>query len=346
VLVAAAICPHPPLLIPAAMGAAGLDGAGPADAGPDGAAPADAELRGVRASCAAAVAGLLAAGPDLLVVVGGAARGAVYVGHAAGSLRDFGITVAVGSGEPVLPLSLTVGAWLLDQAGEGRAAGQPGEGRTAGQPGGGRAGGGRAAGQAGGGRAGGGRAAGRAGTEHPAGQALRAHPAGQPGTGPARCALPCRLLLRAVPTDMPPANCLRLGAELAGLAPRVALLAMGDASARKAVGVHGVADPAADSYDAEAAAALAAADTGTLARLDPALDDELMIAGRAAWQVLAGAADGAALRGRLRCAVAPYDVSYLVASWQNSAAARPDRSPSCAPSPGDSSSSGVGPLAD
>jgi len=306
VLVAAAICPHPPLLIPAAMGAAGLDGAGPADAGPDGAGPADAELRGVRASCAAAVAGLLAAGPDLLVVVGGAARGAVYAGHAAGSLRDFGITVAVGSGEPVLPLSLTVGAWLLDQAGGGRAAGQPGEGRAAGQPG--------------GGRAGGGRAAGRAGTEHPAGQALRAHPAGQPGTGPARCALPCRLL-RAVPTDMPPANCLRLGAELARLAPRVALLAMGDASARKAVGVHGVADPAADSYDAGAAAALAAADTGTLARLDPALDDELMIAGRAAWQVLAGAADGAALRGRLRCAVAPYDVSYLVASWQNSAAA-------------------------
>jgi len=284
VLVAGAICPHPPLLIPAAMGAAGLDGGGPADAGLDGAGPADAELRGVRASCAAAVAGLLAAGPDLLVVVGGAARGAVYAGHAAGSLRDFGITVAVGSGEPVLPLSLTVGAWLLDQAGEARAAGQ-------------------------------------AGTEHPAGRALRAHPAGQPGTGPARCALPCRLLLRAVPTDMPPANCLRLGAELAGLAPRVALLAMGDASARKAVGVHGVADPAADCYDAEAAAALAAADTGRLARLDPALDDELMIAGRAAWQVLAGAADGAALRGRLRCAVAPYDVSYLVASWQNSAAA-------------------------
>jgi hypothetical protein len=302
VLVAAAVCPHPPLLIPAAMGAAGLDGAGPADAGQDGAGPADAgqdgaaaadaELRGLRASCAAAVAGLLAAGPDLLVVVGGAARGAVYAGHAAGSLRDFGITASVGFGEPVLPLSLTVAAWLLDQAGEGRAAGHAGEGRAAQQ----------------------------AGTERPAGQALRAHPAGQPGTGPARCALPCRLLLRAVPADLPPADCLRLGADLAGLAPRVALLAMGDASARKAVGVPGAADAAADSYDAEAAAALAAADAGRLARLDPALDGELMIAGRAAWQVLAGAADGAALRGRLRCAVAPYDVSYLVASWESSVA--------------------------
>ena len=54
--------------------------------------------------------------------------------------------------------------------------------------------------------------------------------------------------------------------------------------------------------------------------LDPALDDELMIAGRAAWQVLAGAAAGASLRGRLRCALAPYDVSYLVASWEGAAA--------------------------
>ena len=45
------------------------------------------------------------------------------------------------------------------------------------------------------------------------------------------------------------------------------------------------------------------------------LDDELMVAGRAAWQVLAGAADGARLRGRLRCATTRYEVSYLVASW-------------------------------
>ena len=133
-------------------------------------------------------------------------------------------------------------------------------------------------------------------------------------------AVPCRRQFRAVASGLPPADCLRLGTELAGLAPRVALLAMGDASARKAAGVHGVADPAAERYDAEVAAALAAADPGRLAALDPALDDELMIAGRAAWQVLAGAAAGASLRGRLRCALAPYDVSYLVASWEGAAA--------------------------
>ena len=63
------------------------------------------------------------------------------------------------------------------------------------------------------------------------------------------------------------------------------------------------------------AAALAAADAGALARLDAALDDELMVAGRAAWQVLAGAAVGGGLRGQVRFAAAPLDVTYLVASW-------------------------------
>ncbi len=124
------------------------------------------------------------------------------------------------------------------------------------------------------------------------------------------------LRLHAVATGTPSADCLRLGQRLARQAPRVALLAMGDGSARKASGVPGAPDPAADRYDADVAAALAGADPGRLARLDPALDGELAVAGRAAWQVLAGAADGGRLRATLRCAVAPYDVSYLVASWE------------------------------
>jgi hypothetical protein len=101
----------------------------------------------------------------------------------------------------------------------------------------------------------------------------------------------------------------------------VALLVMGDASARKAAGVHGAADPGAERYDAGVAGALGAADAGALARLDPGLDGELMVAGRAAWQVLAGAAaspePGCALRGQLRYSAAPMDVSYLVASWDS-----------------------------
>ena len=126
---------------------------------------------------------------------------------------------------------------------------------------------------------------------------------------------------------MPAAGCLRLGAELAALAPRVALLVLGDATSRKVIGVRGAADPAAEEYDAEVTAALAGADPGRLARLDATLDGDLMITGRAAWQVLAGAAgvraagagagESAGLRGELRFAGAPLDVTYLVASWRS-----------------------------
>jgi hypothetical protein len=89
---------------------------------------------------------------------------------------------------------------------------------------------------------------------------------------------------------------------------------MGDASARRARET-GDPDPRAQAYDDEVALAFAAADDRWLSRLDPALDDELVVAGRAAWQVLAGAADGTRLRGQLLCLVNPYGVSYLVASW-------------------------------
>ena len=211
------------------------------------------------AACDAAVAGLAAAEPDLIVVVGGAAASAVYDGSAAGSLREYGVRYTVGTGEPVLPLSLTVGSWLLRRAGL-----VPPDG-----------------------------------TAHPGSAAAR----------PAACGL------RAVARATPAADCLRLGAAIARQAPRVAVLAMGDGPARKAAGVPGRPTRPRTGYDAEVAAALAEADPARLARLAPALDDELMVAGRAAWQVLAGSADGGRLRGRLRCATARHEVSYLVASW-------------------------------
>jgi hypothetical protein len=239
VLVAAAVCPHPPLLVPQALGAAGAGGA----AGAAG----DAQIAELRAACGKAVAGLAAARPDLIVVVGGGGETAEYDALAAGSLRSFGIPFTTGSGDPVLPLSLTVGGWLVRQ---------------------------------------------RAGRE------------------------PWQLRLQAVRQSLPAAQCLRIGAGLAALAPSVALLVMGDGSARKVLGVHGAADPAAETYDAEVAAALADADPARLAGLDAALDDELMVAGRAAWQVLAGACDGRRPRGQLLFAAAPLDVSYLVSFWE------------------------------
>jgi len=100
VLVAAACCPHPPLLVPqVAQGtAAGLDA--------------------LRAACDAAVADLLASHPDSVLVLGSAPRAGRWPQGAAGSLRPYGVDLqAGGTGGDGLPLSLTVGAWLLDRAG-------------------------------------------------------------------------------------------------------------------------------------------------------------------------------------------------------------------------------------
>ena len=89
-LIAAAVCPHPPLLVPeAACGAA-------------------AELDEMRAACDAAVAVLAAADPDVIAVVGGAAEAAEYDSSAAGSLAGYGVGWRTGAGEAVLPLSLAM----------------------------------------------------------------------------------------------------------------------------------------------------------------------------------------------------------------------------------------------
>src|SRR5215469_1662884 len=228
-LIAAAVCPHPPLLVPEVTGASD---------------PGVRELGRLRAACREAVSVLLGAAPDLLVVVGGAGQTAEYPPAAGGSLRDFAVPFAVGP-DPVLPLSLTIGKWLL----------------------------------------------------------AGAAPAGPPA------------VWWGVTSGAATADCLNLGEKLAALAPRVALLAMGDGPGRRARGVPGATDPGADRYDDQVTAALAAADPGALAALDPGRDEELFVAGRAAWQVLAGAAPRGAFTADLRYAAAPFEVSYYVATW-------------------------------
>jgi hypothetical protein len=255
-LIAAAVCPHPPLLVPEVTGADG---------------PGAGELRRLRAACRDAVAVLLGMAPDLLVVVGGADQAAEYPATAlppsppggpippdppwegttppsppepGGSLRDFGVPFAVGAA-PVLPLSLTIGKWLLAGVGPGSQ----------------------------------------------------------------------KVTWQAIASAAAPADCLKLGDKLAALAPRVALLAMGDGPGGRARGVPGATDPDADRYDSQVTAALAAADPGALAALDPGRDQELFVAGRAAWQVLAGAASAGAFTADLRYAAAPFEVSYYVATW-------------------------------
>lgn len=110
-------------------------------------------------------------------------------------------------------------------------------------------------------------------------------------------------------------RCRTMGGELAGSAGRVALLVMGDGSACRTVKAPGYLDDRAVEYDRRVCDALGAADIAALASLDESPARELKVSGRAPWQILAGAARGAGLAGRLLCEEAPYGVGYFVAAW-------------------------------
>ncbi|MEU6095935.1 class III extradiol dioxygenase subunit B-like domain-containing protein [Streptomyces sp. NPDC047079] len=237
-LVAAAVCPCPPLLVP------------------EVAAGAAAELDGVRAACRDALGVLAAARPDRLVVVGPAQESGCgpHPQGTRGSFRGFGVDVDVrlgaegtgpGAPERELPLSLAAAAWLLERLGWADA---PVEGL-------------------------------------------------------------------GVPELLAPERCVETGAGLAGQDERVALLVMGDGSACRTVKAPGYLDERAAGFDAAVARALGAADVAALKSLDVDLAHELKATGRAAWQVLAGAAKGADLVGALLYDGAPYGVGYLVAIW-------------------------------
>ncbi|MFI1764999.1 class III extradiol dioxygenase subunit B-like domain-containing protein [Streptomyces sp. NPDC020800] len=235
-LVAAAVCPCPPLLVPEVAA---------------GAAP---EMDAARAACTDALGVLAAARPDLLVVVGPAEQSGrgVHPQGAVGSFRGFGVDVGVRLGpatgavtERELPPSLAVAAWLLERTGWASA---PIEGLGIGEP-------------------------------------------------------------------LAPERCMDAGRDIAARAGRVALLVMGDASACRTLKAPGYLDERAAPFDAEVARALAAADVAALQTLDAELAYELKASGRAPWQVLAGAAEGAGLAGSLLYDDAPYGVGYLVAGW-------------------------------
>ncbi len=114
-----------------------------------------------------------------------------------------------------------------------------------------------------------------------------------------------------------PRECERIGRELAGRAERVALLIMGDGSARRGVKAPGYLDERAVPLDDEVARALGDADARALAAIDPTAASDLMAAGRASWQVLAGAVGSTELpwRGELLSYRAPYGVGYFTAVW-------------------------------
>ncbi|GAA3724656.1 hypothetical protein GCM10022225_01970 [Plantactinospora mayteni] len=157
---------------------------------------------------------------------------------------------------------------------------------------------------------------------------------GPDGTRTGRAELPLGLLIGAwlldraglagsqrwqsVATDAPVHECRRVGAELVeDPAERVALLVMGDGSACRGERSPGYDDPRAEAYDDRVAEALRDADGPALLGLEPELSSRLLVAGRAPWQVLAGAAarGGAPWHGDLTYYAAPYGVSYFVATW-------------------------------
>lgn len=118
-----------------------------------------------------------------------------------------------------------------------------------------------------------------------------------------------------VDADLDGDECAALGAELAASATGVALLVMGDGSARHHEKAPGYLDPRAAAYDEHVATALGNGDIDALRALDPQLSTELLVAGRAPWQVLAGAAAGHRPQVRASAFTAPYGVGYHVASW-------------------------------
>ena len=180
------------------------------------------------------------------MVVGGAAATGPFPDGAWGSLSSYGVQVPVGAGEgdPTLPLSLTLGRWLLDRA---------------------------------------------------------------------VVATPVRLV--GIEPDAAPGECAALGAALGERSGRVGLLVMGDGSARRSLKGPGGLHPDAEAFDIEVEKALRAGDADALSALDPDRAAALLAAGRAPWQVLAGAATDGRWRGSVTWAGSPYGVTYLVASW-------------------------------
>jgi len=260
-IVGAAVLPHPPLLLRELTGAAD-------------------PVAGLRRSCAEAVADVLACRPDEVLIVGSTDAGSTAVGSTAVGSTGVGGTDADGTrtagtgagtgtgtgtgpappdavldvraygsssprppvGAPLLPLSLGIGARLLDDA---------------------------------------------------AWQGSRT--------------------LWAVARDAPTEHCLDLGRELASRPARTVLLVMGDGTARRSTTAPGYLDDRAAPFDAAATEALAGGDAAVLATLDPHLAADLLAAGRAPWQVLAGAVPNA--EARLLTAEDPYGVLYVVATW-------------------------------
>jgi hypothetical protein len=96
----------------------------------------------------------------------------------------------------------------------------------------------------------------------------------------------------------------------------VAIVVVGDGSARRSERAPGYLDPRAEPFDDQVAAALGEGRPKGLAAIDPDLAEELMCGGWPAWSWLAATVDGAEVSAiGTATHVAPYGVGYFVAEW-------------------------------
>ena len=248
-LIAAAMCPHPMALIPEVSGESG-------------------EWERLRSACTEAVRQLNAPfwylvgkavpatdAPQLIVIVGGdGVTRSFDPASAYGSLLPNGILWRYGWGQDrpeaqPLPLSLTVGYWLLIESRVG-------------------------------------------------------------DTG----MLLADSGFQAIDLEASPQECAALGRDLAGRAERVAMLVMGEGSTSMTVTAQREEGDQAKLCDDKVIQALEHADVEALAGL-PATPFAARATGRAAWQVLAGAAQGHRFQSRLHWAEELDGLRYFVASW-------------------------------
>lgn len=118
-----------------------------------------------------------------------------------------------------------------------------------------------------------------------------------------------------VPRTASPADALLAGTRIRQRPGRVALLVMADGSACRTLKAPGYLDERAVGFDDDVTRALLASDWPTVAALQRQPAEELLVAGRPAWQVLAGAAATGALVATGHYAAAPFGVWYPVISY-------------------------------
>lgn len=122
-------------------------------------------------------------------------------------------------------------------------------------------------------------------------------------------------VFECVPADAGVAECLARGRTIDGQPRRLSMLVMGDGSACRTEKAPGWIDADAEPFDHAVAEALARADVKALTHLDAKTCERLLVGGRTAWQVLAGAVGGRDIDARLLFHGAPYGVGYFVALW-------------------------------